>query len=73
MAGYVAATGTEPTGEPEQESADRPRRITAPVSAGDRVFRGILRAGGLSVFAIMGLIAFFLLYRGALEIGRAHV
>ena len=30
---------------------DVPRRISAPVSAGDRVFRGVLRAAGLSVFA----------------------
>lgn len=67
MADFAAATGAVPTEGPE-EGADRPRRITAPVSAGDRVFRGILRAGGLSVFAIMGLIAFFLLYRGALAL-----
>jgi phosphate transport system permease protein len=43
---------------------DLPRRISAPVSAGDRVFRGVLRAAGLSVFLLMGLIAFFLLLRG---------
>ncbi|MFJ9516723.1 phosphate ABC transporter permease subunit PstC [Kitasatospora sp. NPDC101801] len=43
---------------------DRPRRISAPVSRGDRVFRILLTAAGLSVFLIMGLIAFFLLLRG---------
>ncbi|MER5863046.1 phosphate ABC transporter permease subunit PstC [Kitasatospora sp. NPDC002040] len=46
------------------EPEDRPRRISAPVSPGDRVFRSVLTAAGLSVFLIMGLIAFFLLLRG---------
>ncbi|MFI9270127.1 phosphate ABC transporter permease subunit PstC [Kitasatospora sp. NPDC052896] len=50
-------------GDPDADS-DRPRALTAPATAGDRVFRGLLRAAGLSVFAIMGLIAFFLLLRG---------
>ncbi|MEU6973747.1 phosphate ABC transporter permease subunit PstC [Kitasatospora aureofaciens] len=44
---------------------DVPRTLSAPATPGDRVFRGLLRAAGLSVFAIMGLIAFFLLLRGA--------
>ncbi|WP_329565798.1 phosphate ABC transporter permease subunit PstC [Kitasatospora sp. NBC_01266] len=44
--------------------ADRPRVITAPATPGDLVFRGLLRMAGYSVFAIMGLIAFFLLWRG---------
>lgn len=43
---------------------DVPRTITAPATPGDRVFRGVLRLAGLSVFAIMGLIAFFLILRG---------
>ncbi|MCX4747840.1 phosphate ABC transporter permease subunit PstC [Kitasatospora sp. NBC_01287] len=43
---------------------DRPRTITAPATRGDRIFRGLLRVAGYSVFAIMGLIAFFLLLRG---------
>ncbi|KQV09833.1 MULTISPECIES: phosphate ABC transporter permease subunit PstC [unclassified Kitasatospora] len=51
----------EPYREPDQ---DRPRRISSPVSRGDRVFRAGLTAAGLSVFLIMGLIAFFLLLRG---------
>lgn len=46
-------------------SSDRPRTISAPATAGDRVFRGLLRAAGLSVFVIMGLIAVFLLIRGS--------
>ncbi|MFJ2779350.1 MULTISPECIES: phosphate ABC transporter permease subunit PstC [unclassified Kitasatospora] len=48
-----------------QPDPDVPRTITAPATPGDRVFRGLLRAAGLSVFAIMGLIAFFLLLRGS--------
>jgi phosphate transport system permease protein len=46
------------------EPVERRRRITASVSSGDRIFRGVFRAAGLSVFAIMGLIALFLLLRG---------
>ncbi|MFC1438221.1 phosphate ABC transporter permease subunit PstC [Streptacidiphilus sp. N1-10] len=70
MADFVTADDGQGTGLDASSDAssdageDRPRRITAPVSAGDRLFRGLLRAAGLSVFAIMGLIAFFLLYRG---------
>ncbi|MFE9428739.1 phosphate ABC transporter permease subunit PstC [Kitasatospora sp. NPDC006697] len=43
---------------------DRPRSISAPATRGDTIFRGALRVAGYSVFAIMGLIAFFLLRRG---------
>ncbi|MDH6141488.1 MULTISPECIES: phosphate ABC transporter permease subunit PstC [Kitasatospora] len=49
---------------PAEADLDRPRRLTAPATRGDLVFRGLLRVGGYSVFAIMGLIAFFLLLRG---------
>ncbi|MFC1417101.1 phosphate ABC transporter permease subunit PstC [Streptacidiphilus cavernicola] len=52
---------TTPVADPVD---DPPRRISSPVTAGDLVFRGVLRAAGLSVFLVMGLIAFFLLYRG---------
>ncbi|WUH91317.1 phosphate ABC transporter permease subunit PstC [Streptomyces sp. NBC_00433] len=57
---------TEGVGEPggDWREADRPRSISAPVAPGDQVFRWVLRGAGLSVFAIMGLIAFFLFYRG---------
>ena len=37
-------------------SGDAPRPIYARTSMGDKVFRGILRAGGLSVLVILGLI-----------------
>ncbi|MDH6579933.1 phosphate ABC transporter permease subunit PstC [Kitasatospora sp. MAP5-34] len=59
-----AVRHAEPVGGGGDQAADRPRRITAPVTPGDLVFRGVLRAAGLSVFLIMGLIAFFLLLRG---------
>lgn len=45
---------------PEQ---DVPRAIVAPPSAGDRIFRASLRAAGLSVFVITGLILLFLIVR----------
>ncbi|WP_246213483.1 phosphate ABC transporter permease subunit PstC [Kitasatospora viridis] len=50
---------------------DRPRRLTAPATRGDLVFRGVLRVAGYSVFAIMGLIAFFLLFRGTKALNAA--
>lgn len=66
MAEALALPADEPPGpEGPEGPEDRPRRITAPVSFGDRVFRGVLRAAGLSVFAIMGLTAVFLLLRGS--------
>ncbi|MFB8235402.1 phosphate ABC transporter permease subunit PstC [Kitasatospora purpeofusca] len=62
----AAAEPATPFAEtPGQPDHDVPRTITAPSTPGDRVFRGFLRAAGLSVFAIMGLIAFFLVLRGA--------
>jgi phosphate transport system permease protein len=42
---------------------DTPRAIVAQVSTGDKVFRGILRASGWSVFVITGLILLFLILR----------
>ncbi|MBF9070017.1 phosphate ABC transporter permease subunit PstC [Streptacidiphilus fuscans] len=51
-------------------AADRPRRIETPVTLPDRLFRTGLRSAGFSVFALMGLIALFLLLRG-LEALRA--
>jgi phosphate transport system permease protein len=45
--------------------ADRPRRLTAPLTRGDLVFRTVLQLAGYSVFLIMGLIAFFLVLRGS--------
>jgi phosphate transport system permease protein len=42
---------------------DRPRAITVRVSAGDRVYRGILRGAGYGVFVVTGLILAFLVLR----------
>ena len=47
---------------PEQDS---PRKIVAPVSASDRVFRAVLRGAGITVLAITGMILVFLLVRAA--------
>jgi phosphate transport system permease protein len=44
---------------------DTPRTIFARPSRGDRIFRGILRAAGLSVFVITGMILVFLIVRSA--------
>jgi phosphate transport system permease protein len=44
---------------------DTPRTIVAQVSTGDKIFRGILRASGWSVFVITGLILIFLIVRAA--------
>lgn len=44
---------------------DQPRAIRKPISAGDRVFRMLLHAGGGGVLLITGLIAFFLILRGS--------
>jgi phosphate transport system permease protein len=44
---------------------DTPRAIVAQVSTGDKIFRGILRASGWSVFVITGLILIFLIARAA--------
>ncbi len=43
---------------------DTPRTIVSRGSRGDVIFRSILRAAGLSSFAITGLILIFLIYRG---------
>jgi phosphate transport system permease protein len=50
-------------GSPLPAADDVPRTIVSPVSAGDRIFRGILRAGGLATFVITGLILVFLVLR----------
>jgi phosphate transport system permease protein len=44
---------------------DIPRAIIAKPSVGDRIFRGILRAAGLSVFVITGLVLVFLILRSS--------
>jgi phosphate transport system permease protein len=50
-------------GPPSAASEDEPRTIVASVSLGDRIFRNILRAAGLTVFVITGLILIFLVLR----------
>jgi phosphate transport system permease protein len=44
---------------------DVPRAIVARPSAGDQIFRGALRAAGMSVFVITGLILVFLIVRAS--------
>lgn len=44
---------------------DRPRPIKSPSSPGDKVFHGVLNAGGLMVLVITGLIATFLILKAA--------
>lgn len=41
-----------------------PRSITTEPRLSDKVFRGVVTAGGLSSLVILGLIAFFLAYQG---------
>ena len=41
-----------------------PREITTVPRISDRIFRGIVTAGGLSTLAILALIAFFLVFNG---------
>jgi phosphate transport system permease protein len=50
-------------GTPALADDDRPRAITIRVSAGDRVFRGVLRAAGLSMLIITASILMFLVLR----------
>ena len=41
-----------------------PRELTTEPRKSDKVFRGVVTAGGLSSLVILGLIAIFLGYRG---------
>jgi phosphate transport system permease protein len=50
-------------GPPSVPSDDRPRTIVASPSAGDRIFRTVLRAAGLTVLVITGMILVFLVLR----------
>jgi phosphate transport system permease protein len=50
-------------GPPSAPSDDRPRTIVGSVSRGDRIFRFIMRAAGLAVLLITGLILVFLVLR----------
>ena len=46
-------------------NADTPRTIVARPSAGDKIFRAILRASGWSVFVITGMILVLLILRAS--------
>ena len=50
----------------ENQSAEipAPREITTKPRVSDKIFRGIVTAGGLSSLVILGLIFAFLLYQG---------
>jgi phosphate transport system permease protein len=52
-----------PTRDTRVADEDTPRTIVARPSAGDQIFRAILRASGWSVFVITGLILAFLIVR----------
>ncbi|WP_323746197.1 phosphate ABC transporter permease subunit PstC [Catenulispora pinisilvae] len=62
--GPTPPTGPGPAAAPAP-GGDTPIKIIPGVSRGDRIFRVLFRSAGLSVFAIMGLIALFLIIRGA--------
>ena len=49
---------------------DQPGRPRTVATGSDRVFRGVLRGGGLLVLAITGLIAFFLIWRATSAFGK---
>ena len=49
---------------PASVGDDIPRTITSRGSRGDLIFRGVLRAAGLSSFLITAMILAFLIYRG---------
>src|ERR1700745_4463690 len=54
-------------------SADQPRRVSTSVSVGDRVFRGAMRAAGLAVLALTGMILAFLLIQGVSAFRQAGI
>src|SRR5579859_4218588 len=64
----VALTPHVPSASPAD---DQPRPIAARASGGDRVFRGVLRAAGLTVLLITLLILIFLILRSASAFKRA--
>ena len=48
-----------------------PRRLTARLSASDRIFRAVARAGGIVVLVLLGLVGTFLGYRAAQALHKA--
>lgn len=49
---------------------DKPRRLTIIRDTGDKIFRGIIRAGGSVVLVIMILVGAFLAYRASVALGK---
>jgi phosphate transport system permease protein len=66
------AASTEPLTAilPASIPPDAPRTIYAPATGADRVFRAILRGGGIAVFVITGLIAVFLVTKAWSAFGK---
>ncbi len=64
-----APRGAPNGGAPDQ---DRPRPISSPIGAGDRVFRAVLRGAGVSVLVITALIAVFLVIKASSALSRAR-
>ena len=58
-----------PANAPHAIDEDTPRTIVARPSAGDKIFRAILRASGWSVFVITGMILVFLILRASKAFG----
>lgn len=50
---------------------DTPRKLTIIRDGGDKVFRGIIRAGGSTVLVIMVLVGSFLAYRASQALSKA--
>jgi phosphate transport system permease protein len=59
----ILAPRQAPVPPDPDEPVDTPLVIRARVETADRLFRALLRSGGLAVFVITGLIAFFLIYQ----------
>jgi phosphate transport system permease protein len=59
----IPLPGQAPIPPDPEAQHDVPLVLTARLDPADRVFRALLRCGGLAVFAITGMIAFFLIYQ----------
>ena len=67
MTELLPTAGFPDPGEPDP---DRPRPIETALTTGDRVFRTVLRGGGVMVFAITGLILAFLIIQSSSSFGK---
>ncbi len=56
---------------PSDPTGDMPRPIVLSVSRGDRIFRGMLRAAGITVLTIIVLILLFLVLQSLNAFRRA--